>query len=100
MMRADRTARGRRSWMKSFGRLAIASTTVIGACLLGAQGPAHSQELPSASALDPKTGKGAEPTAPTDGGMKVYIDPQTGRLMKGPSSGVSMQLSPAESNAM
>src|SRR5262249_61385122 len=38
--------------------------------------------------------------APVSGGMRVHIDPQTGRVTTTPGAGIQMQLSPAEVNAL
>src|SRR5437773_12226029 len=85
--------------MKSFARLGLWSVVVIGACLVGAPGEALSQELPDPSALrEAATGSSGASTA-VSGGLTVHIDPLTGRFTKA-GSGVPMQLSPAEANAM
>ena len=79
--------------MKSLGSLVTLNVLVVAACLIGTKGQAVSQELPDASAL-------REASASLDGGLRVHIDPQTGRLTKKPGTGIPMQLSPAEVNAL
>ena len=63
------------------------------------KGQAASQELPDASELG-ETVAGAAPGATVSGGMRVYINPQTGRFTTTPGAGIPMQLSPAEVNAL
>jgi hypothetical protein len=79
--------------MKSSGLLVVLNALVVATCLIGMKGQAVSQELPDASAL-------REPNVAVSSGMRVHIDPQTGRLSTKPSSGIPMQLSPAEVNAL
>jgi hypothetical protein len=85
--------------MKSFARFALLSVVVIGACLVGTQGQAVSQELPDPSALRETAVGKSDPSAPVAGGLTVHIDPLTGHFTK-PGGGIPMQLSPAEANAL
>jgi hypothetical protein len=81
------------SSMKSSRSLVLLNVLVVATCLMAMKGQAASQELPDASAL-------REPSAPVSGGMRVHIDPQTGRFTTKPGAGIPMQLSPAEVNAL
>src|SRR5262245_23713793 len=82
--------------MKSFGSLMVLNVLVIAACLMAMKGQAASQELPDPSALRETV---AEPNTPISGGLRVHIDPQTGRLTKS-GAAIPLQLSPAEANAL
>ena len=84
--------------MKSFGSLVVLNVLVIAACLMAMKGQAASQELPDASALR-ETVAETVPNTPVSGGLRVHIDPQTGRLTKS-GVGIPMQLSPAEVSAL
>ena len=84
--------------MKSFGSLVVLNVLVVAACLVIMNGQAASQELPDASALrEPVAETG--PNTSISGGLRVHIDPQTGRFTK-PGTGIPLQLSPAEVNAL
>ena len=83
--------------MKSSGSLVVLNALVVATCLIGMKGQAVSQELPDASALREPVADTA-PTAQVSSGMRVHIDPQTGRFTT-TGAGIPMQLSPAEVNA-
>jgi len=85
--------------MKSSGSLVVLNALVVAMCLIGTNGQAISQELPDANALR-ETAAETAPNAPVSGGMKVHIDPQTGRFTTNPGAGIPLQLSPAEINAL
>jgi len=85
--------------MKSSGSLVVLNVLVVATCLVGTKGQALSQELPDASALR-ETAAETAPNATISGGMRVHIDPQTGRFTTNPGAGIPMQLSPAEVNAL
>lgn len=78
--------------MKVFARFVLFIGIAIGACLLCMEGQAAAQELPDPSAL--------HTSSPVAGGLKVYVDPKTGRITNAPGAGVPLQLSPAEANAV
>jgi len=86
--------------MKSFARFVIGGGIAIGACVLGMQGQIAAQELPDPSALLGPAAGTNDASELVAGGLRVHIDPQTGRLTKVPSTGIPLQLSPAEANAM
>jgi len=85
--------------MKLSWSLALLNTLVIATCLIGTNRPAVSQELPDAAALR-ETVAETPSNVPVAGGMRVHIDPQTGRLTTKPGAGIPLQLSPAEVNAL
>ena len=85
--------------MKLFGSLVVLHVLIIAACLMTMKGQAASQELPDASALR-ETVAETVPNTPVSGGLRVHIDPQTGRVTTKPGTGIPLQLSPAEVNAL
>jgi hypothetical protein len=85
--------------MKLFWSIVLLNALVVATCLIGTKGQAISQELPDASALR-ETAPETLSNVPVAGGLRVHIDPQTGRLTTKPGAGIPMQLSPAEVNAM
>ena len=78
----------------------------VATCFAAATRPALTEENPSAPSGPPASGTSVsqpaaqQPGAAPQGGMIIYIDPQTGAVRQDPAPGtVPLQLSPQERNA-
>lgn len=89
----------------------LAGLFSVGVCFVVAERPAFSEESAPVSSAQTQTGSDAsvpqppaeKPAAVNEGtpGMKVYIDPRTGRILTEPPPGTApLQLTPNEQNAL
>ena len=86
-------------------RRLLTSLLGVAACLAVTVPPAFSEDAAPVPSGQTPAGSGVNapqpPTAASEGGMKIYIDPRTGALLKEPAPGsVPLQLSPREQNAL